>query len=267
MTLGIASFSFAVLLLALFVYARRSSRTRGNAVLLLGASDAGKTAILTTLAYHQTIPTHTSIQINATVIALPESKRSLRLVDVPGHPRIRDQFREYLPEAKALMFVVDASTISRNGTAVAEHLHHVLHALSSLPPTQTPPALLILAHKYDALKTGASTASGANTPDQLAINRVRSILERELEKRRATHAGSVGMESLGGDGEEGGELGGLDCAGGGGVFRFADWDGGEVEFLGTSVAYPSEKGEATDEMTPSDARGLSSLRQWLDSVS
>ena len=41
------------------------------------------------------------------------------------------------------------------------------------------------------------------TAEQLAINRVRTILERELDKRRTSHAGGVGVESLGGEGEEG----------------------------------------------------------------
>jgi len=44
----------------------------------------------------------------------------LRVIDIPGHPRIRDQFREHLSDANAVAFVVDASTVSRNGPAVAE---------------------------------------------------------------------------------------------------------------------------------------------------
>ena len=61
------------------------------------------------------------MQTNMTQISLPPTNKSLRLIDVPGHPRIRDQFREYMSDAKAVAFVVDASTISRNGAAVAEY--------------------------------------------------------------------------------------------------------------------------------------------------
>jgi signal recognition particle receptor subunit beta len=43
-------------------------------------------------------------------------------VDVPGHPRIREQFREHLADAKAIVFVVDASNVSRNGPIVAEYV-------------------------------------------------------------------------------------------------------------------------------------------------
>lgn len=48
------------------------------------------------------------------------AKKTIRVVDVPGHPRVRDQFREHLDDTKAITFVVDSSMISRNGPAVAE---------------------------------------------------------------------------------------------------------------------------------------------------
>jgi signal recognition particle receptor subunit beta len=70
--------------------------------------------------YKETLPTHTSLQINSSVLSLSSSKK-LQIVDIPGHPRVRDQFQEHLQDAKALIFVVDASTVSRNGAAVAEY--------------------------------------------------------------------------------------------------------------------------------------------------
>ncbi|EKM55187.1 uncharacterized protein PHACADRAFT_255640 [Phanerochaete carnosa HHB-10118-sp] len=245
------SLSLAVLILSLLFLARKKAQSRGNSLLLVGASDGGKTAILSTLLYKQTLPTHTSMQTNMANISLPPSNKALRIIDVPGHPRIRDQFREYMSDAKAVAFVVDASTISRNGAAVADHLHQVLHTLTSLPPSQVPPAFTIVAHKCDLLK-----ASTNATSEQLAINRVRTILERELDKRKASHAGGVGMESLGAEGEEGAELGGLECSGN--EFKFAEWEGGEVAFIGTSVAVGKAAvvdGEKRD--------GLSDFRDWL----
>ena len=55
--------------------------------------------------------------------------KPLLVIDVPGHPRIRDQFKDHLLDAKAIAFIVDASTISRNGAAVAEYVM-VPHAKS-----------------------------------------------------------------------------------------------------------------------------------------
>ncbi|GBE82108.1 P-loop containing nucleoside triphosphate hydrolase protein [Sparassis crispa] len=257
-TVTVASLCLALFLLAVFIVStKRKAGSKGDSLLLVGSSDAGKTAILSTLVYKQTLHTHTSMQTNSAVTTLPVSHKALRVIDVPGHPRLRDQFQEYLPEAKAVAFVVDASTISRTGPAVAEHLHQVLRALTSLPPSQTPPALLIVAHKCDLLK-----ATHQTSPEQLAINRVRTVLERELEKRRASHASGVGVESLGADDTES-EMGGLECSESG-EFRFAEWEGGEVAFVGTAVPV-SKVASATDEKIAEDEHMLQ-LRQWLEEL-
>jgi signal recognition particle receptor subunit beta len=258
-TLSIASLSLAVLCLAVFIiFSRRKSRSRGNALLLVGPPDAGKTAILSTLVYGQTLPTHTSLQINSSVCTLPSTNKTLRIVDVPGHPRVRDQFQEHLTVAKAIVFVVDASTVSRNGPAVAEHLHHILHALTSLPPSQELPKLLILAHKTDLLKSGSSLTTTSST---LAINRVKSILERELEKRRASQSGGVGVEGLGAEGERS-DMGGLECNGPG-AFRFAEWEGGDIEFIGAYVKVESE----ADEEKSGNVHGLDAFWEWVHEIS
>ncbi|KAG5636201.1 hypothetical protein H0H81_008871, partial [Sphagnurus paluster] len=194
---------------------------------------------------------------NSSVVALSAPNKTIRVVDIPGHPRIRDQFQEHLNDAKAVAFVVDASTVSRNGAVVAEHLHNILHTLTSLPPSQTPPSLVILAHKCDLLNTGSQAHAAA---DNLAISRVRSVLERELEKRRASQTGGVGVEGLGEEGEKS-EMGGLDCNGpAGSVFKFADWEGGEISFIGTSAKVAQE----IEDPEKSEVDGLLALREWLD---
>ncbi|KAG2157261.1 signal recognition particle receptor beta subunit-domain-containing protein [Suillus clintonianus] len=240
-------------LLIVIAFSRRKSRSRGDILLLLGPPDAGKTAILSTFAFTSTLQSHTSLQVNTCLVPL-SPVGTLPVVDVPGHPRIRDQFQEYLGNARAVAFVVDASTISRNGSTVAEHLHHVLHAITSLPPSHLAPALLIVAHKCDLMK--AATSSGS--PAEVAISRVRTILERELEKRREAQSSGMGIEGLGAEGERS-DMGGLDCSSPGGIFKFADWEGGEVDFAGTWVNVgelkEEEKGAVTD--------GLDSLRSWL----
>lgn len=134
-------------------------------------------------------------------------------------------------------------------TTATRHLHHVLHAITSLPPTQATPTLLVLAHKADLLKAGASS----NSASEVAISRARTILERELEKRRVSQSGGIGVESLGAEGE-GSEMGGLECSGAaGGAFKFSEWEGGEVEFISTWVKVKEE----------SDSDGLDELKDWL----
>jgi signal recognition particle receptor subunit beta len=119
--------------------------------------------------------------------------------------------------------------------------------------------LAILAHKFDLLKTGASGGASAS---ELAVTRVRTVLERELEKRRAATSGAVGMEGLGDDAAE--ELGGLECTGGGGAggFRFADWEGGEVAFVGSSVTL-WDRLDVGDEKT-GGGQGVRALVEWLE---
>ncbi|KAH9945895.1 P-loop containing nucleoside triphosphate hydrolase protein [Epithele typhae] len=254
----VAALLLAVILLGITViFARRKTSARGDALILAGCSDGGKTAILSTLVYKQTLPTHTSMHTNVAQVTLSEKNKALRLIDIPGHPRIRDQLSEYMPHAKAIAFVVDASTISRNCPAVAEHLHMILHALTSLPPSRETPSLSILAHKCDLLKATASATS-----DQLAINRVKTILERELEKRRASQVNVVGIESLGAEESES-KMSGLECSGSG-EFKFAQWEGGEVAFFGTSVNVGKAAAVADEKHPGGD--GLSPLREWLEDL-
>ncbi len=140
------------------------------------------------------------------------------------------------------------------------HLHKILHAVVTLPPSQNPPAILVLAHKCDLLKTGS--ASVTSSSEQLAINRVRTVLERELEKRRRSHTGRIAMDELGAEGEDNTELGGLDCTGPPGeAFKFADWEGGDIDFVGSwvrvgeRVGVEEEKGEGSE--------GIGRLLAWL----
>jgi len=258
----LVSFLLAAILVVVVLYlVRRRSRSRANSVLFVGASDAGKTAILTTLAYGETLPSHTSLQTNTCVFS--RNKKVITLVDVPGHPRIHAQFREHLPDAKAIIFVVDASNVSRNGPIVAEHLHKILHAVVTIPPSQSPPAILILAHKCDLLKTGSVSAT--SPLEQLAVNRVRTVLERELEKRRRSHTGSVAIDELGAEGEDNSELGGLDCAGPRGeAFKFAGWEGGEIEFIGSWVSVGETNGLEDEKGTGGD--GIERLLAWLEAL-
>ncbi|PPQ63273.1 hypothetical protein CVT24_006798 [Panaeolus cyanescens] len=257
-TLVIASLGVALfLILALLITNRRKASSKGNALLLVGAPDAGKTALLSQLAYGKSLPTQTSMQMNSSSIVL-SPQRSMRVIDIPGHPRLRTQFQEYLSEARVIAFVTDANTISRNGAAVAEHLHHVLHALTSLPPSQHQPELLILAHKADLLKSSSTSSASSNA---LAINRVKTVLERELEKRRVAQSGGVNVEGLGEEGERT-EMGGLDCGEKvGSTFKFDEWDGGEVTFLATSVNVGSHSDTEKD-----GEGGLQPLWEFLEQL-
>ena len=44
----------------------------------------------------------------------------VRVIDVPGHPRLRPKLDEFLPQAAGIVFVVDALDFLPNCRAVAE---------------------------------------------------------------------------------------------------------------------------------------------------
>ena len=62
-----------------------------------------------------------SMQTNVFVMTL-SSNKFIRIIDVPGHPRLRDQFQEHLSDAKAVGFVVDTNPVSQNAPAVTERV-------------------------------------------------------------------------------------------------------------------------------------------------
>ncbi|KAG8679435.1 hypothetical protein FRC08_016976, partial [Ceratobasidium sp. 394] len=166
-TLAAAALAFALLVVLALTLLRRRPSSRRSTVLILGPSDAGKTAIHTSLAFGHALPSHTSIQANATLYKTPPG-RTLRLVDVPGHPRLREQFADHLADAAGIVFAVDAATVSRNGPAIAEHLHMILRALSAVPASQQAPPLFIHAHKSDLVQKQQQQQS-------VAIQRVTAV--------------------------------------------------------------------------------------------
>lgn len=198
------------------------------------------------------------------------------LIDIPGHPRIRGQFTTYLSptsskKVKGVIFVCDVSSLARNASVVAEHLQLVMQGLLAADESGrgTVP-LLVLGHKADVLPR---PFGGVNA--QAAVQRVRTILERELERRRRGAAsGAGGMAALG-EGEDGGESGvgaGLDITGDEKeAFTFEKWEGGEVDVRATWVDVKrSSDGHTTDDEEHEGEKGevksedgLAGLVQWI----
>lgn len=88
---------------------------------------------------------------------------------------------------------------------------------------------------------------------------MKAILERELEKRRASQSGGINIEGLGEEGERT-DMGGLECGEKeGSTFKFDEWEGGEIAFIGTSITPGSTQSEKS-----ASERGLDSLWGWLE---
>lgn len=96
---------------------------------------------------------------------------------------------------------------------------------------------------------------------------MRAILERELEKRRRSHTGGVAIDELGAEGEENSEWGGLDCNGAPGEsFKFSEWEGGDVEFVGTWVS-AGETVDLSDQVLDEKRQiNIERLVAWLEAL-
>jgi len=168
--------------------------------------------------------------------------------------------------------------------------------------------LVLVAHKSDLINVGSLAASGASyaaavsgpatekkssfqsqAKGEIAVNRVRSILERELTKRASDLRNSVSIEGLGSDqpssssGDQGvidssSGLTGLECVGSGGVkegFKFANWEYGEVDFVSSWVEVSRQEFDDEDASADTDAEekgmgdkdgedGLAEVKGWLN---
>ncbi|KAK9842265.1 hypothetical protein WJX81_003543 [Elliptochloris bilobata] len=179
-----------------------TQRKKGDSVLLVGACGAGKTTLFLQLrdgTVHQ--GTVASMVENVDAVQLPAEKSgkkcSVRMVDVPGHPRVRSRFEQYADRACGIIFVVDAVDFLPHKTEIAEQLYEVL-TNAAVFKRRLP--LLLACNKADQ-------GARAHTVDFL-----RRRLEREVEALRGTR------DTLGG--EAGGQRGSFALARPGQAFSF-----------------------------------------------
>jgi len=157
-----------ITLIVLFIWTRRKSL--GRDVLICGVCDSGKTTLLSQLVVGKPVETYTSMVHNVFPLEVP-GKPSLNLVDVPGHERIRGGVVEqFSNSARAIVFMVDSNTVTKQVRDVAEYLHSIL--ANSTVYKNSPP-LVVMCNKQDGglAKTAQS---------------VQTLLEKELEKVRVT---------------------------------------------------------------------------------
>ena len=93
-----------------------------DAALLIGLPDAGKTALFEQLHFGRLRQTLTSMRENQCSIV--DGGKSVPLIDVPGHARLRENIREkYAKQAKRVVFVIDAKEFKETSRETAECVH------------------------------------------------------------------------------------------------------------------------------------------------
>uniref|UniRef100_A0A0B6ZNL5 Signal recognition particle receptor subunit beta n=1 Tax=Arion vulgaris TaxID=1028688 RepID=A0A0B6ZNL5_9EUPU len=166
-----------VVLVSLVIFiVKRSGRSKRYGVLLLGICDAGKTLIFSQLVHQEFKQTCTSIKVNSGEYEILEKNKKLRIIDLPGHERLRGRLlEEYKSLARGLIFVIDSGSLQKEIKEVAEYLYTVL---SDRTVSNNAPPLLILCNKQDL-----TLAKGAKV--------IRSQLEKEMNTLRVTRAAAL----------------------------------------------------------------------------
>ncbi|KAI8077909.1 signal recognition particle receptor subunit beta-like protein [Gilbertella persicaria] len=157
-------------LIALTVYTKKQSK---NTILLLGISDAGKTAMYILLKNGKKHPTVSSMKENEGQITI--NNKVFDLVDVPGHDRVRYRYVDFLPVTRSIVFLVDSTSITRHIRPVAEYLYDIL-AKPDVQKQRMP--ILIACNKSDMITA-------------LPTEKIKALLETEIHRLRATRTARV----------------------------------------------------------------------------
>ncbi|XP_053663066.1 signal recognition particle receptor subunit beta [Anopheles marshallii] len=161
--------ALAVVLLTfvvLFLWKRK--KTVRSAVLFTGLCDSGKTFLFTHLCLGGGRETYTSIKENVGSFQT-EKGRELKVVDVPGHERLRGKFfDEYKNIAKAIVYMIDSVTVQKDIRDVADFLYTIL---ADKATTKIP--VVVLCNKQDETLAKSETA-------------IKSMLEKEINIVRQT---------------------------------------------------------------------------------
>jgi len=152
--------------LALHFISRRIIGRSKRPACLTGPSGAGKTALLSVLAGSGFKETVTSQEANEAVLG------GKRVVDLPGHPRLREERIGELRRCGKAAIIVDAAGLARGARQAAEALDECL----SVMPKRAP--ILVVANKSDSLSA-------------LSAKHARKRLEREVSQLRDNQSFSL----------------------------------------------------------------------------
>lgn len=161
----------------MFLVLRRKS-SAGQYILLVGLEEAGKTLLFSQLVYGKKILSFTSMKQNESQIKVTidgsdtgRACKSCHICDLPGFARLRAQYWDnFRSKARAIMFVLDASSLSSNCKEVGDFLYSIL-ADEITQQGRLP--VLVVCNKQDELKAKSSAV-------------IKGQLEKELNAIRNT---------------------------------------------------------------------------------
>ncbi|KOC65535.1 Signal recognition particle receptor subunit beta [Habropoda laboriosa] len=165
--MGVVAAIIAIIITIVLFTIWRRKKSIENSILLTGLSDAGKTLIYAHLVCSKFVKTHTSVKENVGNIII--NNHSLRLVDIPGHERLRYKFFDkFKLSTKGLVYVIDSVTFQKDIRDVAEFLYNLLSD-SAIQKK----AVLVLCNKQDQTMAKGSVV-------------IKTLLEKEMNLLRMT---------------------------------------------------------------------------------
>jgi signal recognition particle receptor subunit beta len=242
---------------------RRQSIRRGECLLLCGISNSGKTLLFSRLTMGLAKRTLTSMAVNhgSMILENPSQDRpskKIHIIDIPGNLRIRQRdFNTNKTSAKAMIFVLDSTTINEDSKDVSDYLYDILRE-KTFRQQRLP--LLIFCNKQDL--------NNANE----TIESIRHSLENELTLKRKTRASSVAVHQ--GKGETNDDIGQI----GKETFEFNDIKDIQIEFVNgsalgmekTSFAkhYDDEEeiDSGGDETDADSGANLNQVYDWIEKI-
>lgn len=145
-------------------------------VLLVGPSIAGKTALFRSIVHQKTEgATYVSQRANIGQYTLAGGKK-IKVVDVPGHPKLFGGFKSYRPQA--IVFMLDSSSLSKSIASVTRCLVEIL----TFARTQNVQEVVVIGNKSDYFTA-------------LSSQKIVDLLEAEVEQIRASKHG-LKMDSI-----------------------------------------------------------------------
>jgi signal recognition particle receptor subunit beta len=111
----------SILSLPVIVYFIKKRSPKRTDILLAGLCDSGKTLLYSLLLSGDDVETFTSLKENCGILKIGDNNKSHRVVDLPGHERLRLRLLEnYKNSTKAVVYVVDSSSVQKEIRDVAE---------------------------------------------------------------------------------------------------------------------------------------------------
>uniref|UniRef100_T1IJD7 Signal recognition particle receptor subunit beta n=1 Tax=Strigamia maritima TaxID=126957 RepID=T1IJD7_STRMM len=170
---------FIVLLTILIYFIAQRRKNLRKSVLLIGLCESGKTLLFSQLVHNRFVLTHTSIKENIGTY-YPQNKNSLKIVDIPGHERLRMRFFDNVKStARGIIFVIDSLTFQKELKDIAQFLYYIL---ADTIVVKNNPRFLILCNKQD--QTLAKSWSV-----------IKAQLEKEINLLRVTESATLDTTS------------------------------------------------------------------------